>query len=254
MRIKQIKRIREKLKNNQVSLGTWQQIPHGSISEILGQSKFDWVTLDLEHGSMSIHQLPDLCRAIELNGALPLARIAEAIPKDCKQALDSGAGGIIAPMIESAEQLRMVKDACSWPPNGTRGVGFSRANLFGKNFNEYLEEANNPLLIAQIENIKAVENLDEILEVKGLDALIIGPYDLSASMNIVAEFKNPSFIEVIGQIIKLCKDYQIPYGYHIVEPDIKILDKKIEEGYQFIAYSIDAVFLQFAISNSTLSH
>ena len=243
MRLEKIKTIRKKLQNDQVSIGTWQQIPHASISEILGQAGYDWVAVDMEHGSVGIDQLPDLFRAIELGGTLPFARIAESKPKDCKQALDAGAGGIIAPMIENAEQLKMVRNACCWPPVGTRGVGFSRANLFGKNYESYKEEAQSPLLIAQIEHINAVNNLDEILQVDGLDAIIVGPYDLSASMGITGEFDSQGFIDRMDNIMSLCKKYNVPCGDHVVQPDQKLLEKRILQGYRFIAYGTDGVFL-----------
>jgi|TARA_Y100000294_G_scaffold110486_1_gene102433 2-dehydro-3-deoxyglucarate aldolase len=242
MRIEKIKIIRKKLQKNQVSIGTWQQIPHASISEILGHAGYDWVAADMEHGSVSVEQLPDLFRAIELGGTLPLARIAESKSKDCKQALDAGAGGVIAPMIESADQLETIRDACRWPPAGSRGVGFSRSNLFGKHFDEYKAEAQLPLLIAQIEHINAVNNLAEILQVKGLDAIIVGPYDLSASMGLTAEFDNKKFISVINRIITLCKKYNIPCGDHIVHPDPDLLATRIEQGFRFIAYGTDGVF------------
>ena len=244
MRLEKIKNIRSKLKGNDACIGTWQQIPHASISEILGQAGFDWVAIDLEHGAIDNHQLPDLFRAIELGGTLPLARIAESKPKNCKSALDAGAGGIIAPMITNSDQLKMVRSACSWPPVGDRGVGFSRANLFGKNFDSYLNEARAPLLVAQIENILAVDNISEILAIEGLDAILIGPYDLSASMNITAEFENPLFVQTMKKIINACRDFKIPCGYHVVKQDVKLLEQKIKDGYQFIAYSIDAVCLQ----------
>jgi len=243
MRLEKIKTIRKKLQNNQVSIGTWQQIPHASISEILGQAGYDWVAVDMEHGSISVDQLPDLFRAIELGGSLPLARIAESKLKDCKQVLDAGAGGIIAPMIESANQLNTIRDACCWPPIGSRGVGFSRANLFGKHFDEYKEEAQLPLLVAQIEHINAVNNLETILQVKGLDAIIVGPYDLSASMGLTAEFNNKKFLAVMDQVINLCKKYNVACGDHVVQPNSELLKKRIGEGYRFLAYSIDAVFL-----------
>ena len=243
MRLEKIKIIREKLQNCKVSIGTWQQIPHASISEILGHAGYDWVAVDIEHGSVSVDQLPDLFRAIELGGTLPLARIAESTPKECKQALDAGAGGIIAPMIENAEQLKMVRNACCWPPVGNRGVGFSRANLFGKNFEFYKEEAKSPLLIAQIEHINAVDNLDEILQVNGLDAIIIGPYDLSASMGSTGKFDSQKFIEIMDSIINRCEKYNVPCGDHVVFPDNSLLKERIDQGYRFIAYSIDAVFL-----------
>jgi 2-dehydro-3-deoxyglucarate aldolase len=242
-RLDAIIRIRKKLANKTPSIGTWQQIPNASISEILGNAGYDWVTIDLEHGSVGLNQLPNLFRAIELGGSLPLARIAESKPKDCKQALDSGAGGIIAPMIENAEQLKMIEQACCWPPSGKRGVGFSRANLFGKHFDEYKEEAQSPLLIAQIEHVNAVKNLDEILKVKRLDAIMVGPYDLSASMNITGDFENKDFTSIMSKILKSCNKYNIPCGDHIVEPNPNLLKKKIKQGYKFLAYSTDAIFL-----------
>ena len=243
MRFDKIKSIRKKLQHDQVSIGTWQQIPHASISEILGNSGYDWVAVDMEHGSVNVDKLPDLFRAIELGGTLPLARIAESKSKDCKQALDAGAGGIIAPMIESAEKLKMVRNACCWPPVGMRGVGFSRANLFGKHFDEYKKEAQSPLLIAQIEHINAVNNLDEILQVNGLDAIIVGPYDLSGSMGITGEFDSHEFIDVMDSIINRCKKYNIPCGDHVVQPNQKLLEKRIQQGYRFIAFGTDGVFM-----------
>jgi len=247
IRLQKIIKIREKLKNNGISVGSWMQIPSASVAEIMGNADYDWVVLDLEHGSISSNQLPDLFRAIELGNTLPLARIAQAHPKDCKQALDAGAGGIIVPMIESAEQLKSVRSACCWPPAGSRGVGFSRANLFGKYFDEYKKEAQAPLLIAQIEHISAVNNLEEILQVKGLDAIIVGPYDLSASMGLTAQFDHPDFQEVMDRILTLCQKNRIPCGDHVVQPDIKNLKKRIEQGYCFIAFSADAIFLNEAV-------
>jgi 2-dehydro-3-deoxyglucarate aldolase len=249
MRLEKINSIRKKLKNNQVSIGTWQQIPNASISEILGKAGYDWIAVDMEHGSIHIQQLPDLFRAYELGGALPLARIAQLTSKDCKQALDAGAGGIIAPMVETADQLKSIREFCCWPPTGNRGVGFSRANLFGRYFKQYNTEAQSPLLIAQIEHINAVNNLEEILQVNGLDAIIVGPYDLSASMGITEKFQNQEFIAVLEHIMSLCKKHRIPCGDHIVQPNRDLLEKRITEGYRFLAYSIDAVFLYNSSKN-----
>ena len=243
-RVEKIIDIRTSLALNQPSIGSWIQIPHPSIAEIMGQAGYEWVAVDMEHGAIAQHQLPDLFRALELGGTLPLARIAEGKAKDCKQALDAGAGGVIVPMVESAAQLIQVRDACYWPPAGTRGVGFSRANLFGKHFDAYQQEAQAPLLVAMIEHIRAVENLDEILSVQGLDAVLIGPYDLSASMGVTAEFESSEFISAMDRIRTLCNQHRIPCGMHVVIPDAGVLARRILEGYLFIAYSIDAVFLQ----------
>jgi 2-dehydro-3-deoxyglucarate aldolase len=245
-RIQKICEIRKSLAANQPSIGSWIQIPHASVAEIMGQSGYDWVAVDLEHGAISPHQLPDLFRALELGGTLPLARLAQGHSKDCKQALDAGAGGVIIPMVESAAQLAQARDACRWPPAGTRGVGFSRANLFGKHFETYAEEAQSPLLVAMIEHVRAVDNLAEILQVSGLDAIMVGPYDLSASMGLTAQFEHPEFMAVMQRICALSSENRIPSGVHVVMPDHVALKQRIAQGYRFIAYSIDAVFLASA--------
>ena len=242
-RLMAITDIRKKLNNGGVSVGSWMQIPHSSIAEIMGQSNYDWVAVDMEHGAISVHQLPDLFRALELGNTLPLVRLAHGHSKDCKQALDAGAGGVIVPMIKNADQLRKVRDATRWPPSGNRGVAFSRANLFGKNFNEYIKEAKQPLLIAMIEHINAINELDDILKVDELDAILIGPYDLSASMNLTAQFDHPEFAKAIRDIKSKSESANIPCGIHVVSPSVDDLKEKIDDNYRFIAYSIDSVIL-----------
>lgn len=241
-----IQRIRERLRAGDHSIGSWIQIPHPSIAEILGRAGYDWVAVDMEHGTVSAQQLPDLFRALELGGTLPLARVAQGAVKDCKQALDAGAGGIIVPMIESAAQLVAVRDACRWPPAGTRGVGFSRANLFGKYFEEYRAEAQAPLLVAMIEHARAVDQLDAILQVDGLDAILIGPYDLSASMGITAQFEHPDFKSAMRRIHELSQKRKVASGIHVVAPSREQLQARLAEGFRFIAYSIDSVMLDHA--------
>jgi len=242
-RLKAIKKIRKNLNDGGCSVGSWMQIPNSSIAEIMGQAGYDWVAVDMEHGAISIHQLPDLFRALELGNTLPFARLARGHYKDCKQALDAGAAGIIVPMIKSSEYLKKVRDATRWPPAGNRGVAFSRANLFGKQFDEYIEEAQQPILVAMIEHIDAIDELDEILKVKGLDAILIGPYDLSASMGLTAQFDHQEFIKVVDIIKDKAKSANIPYGIHVVKPSVNDLQEKVEDGYRFIAYSMDSVFL-----------
>lgn len=242
-RIEKIRLIRKSLQEGRPSIGSWMQIPNSSVAEIMGQAGYDWVAVDLEHGAVGIHQLPDLFRALELGGTLPLARLAHGKTKDCKQALDAGAGGVIVPMVENASQLEQVRDACRWPPAGIRGVGFSRANLFGKHFDAYIEEAQAPFLVAQIEHIRAVDNLTDILQVSGLDAIMIGPYDLAASMGLTGQFDHPDFNAAMQCIRTLSCKHNISCGVHVVMPEPALLEKRIAEGYRFIAYSIDAVFL-----------
>ena len=138
----------------------------------------------------------------------------------------TGVGGVIIPMIKTAEQLIEIIDLCCWLPKGKRGVGFSRANLYGENFEEYKEESQNPLIIAMIEHIDAIENLGYLC-VEGLDAILIGPYDLSASMSITGEFQNPLFVSTMELILKKAKKRNISAGIHIIEPNREELEFRI---------------------------
>jgi len=181
-----ITEIKEKLNNGQPTIGSWMQLSNTSVAEIMGNAGYDWVALDLEHGKFSWEQIPDLFGALELGETLPFARVAKADSNDIKQVLDAGVKGVIFPMIETAEQLEKAVASAFYPPRGTRGVGYARANKFGKDFDAYVEKAHEILLVAQIENIRAIEQLDHILQVESLDAIMVGPYDLSASMGITA--------------------------------------------------------------------
>ena len=248
-RITTVNKIRKKLRNNDVSIGSWIQLNSPDVAEIMGQAAFDWVAVDMEHGSIAHSDLPNIFRALELGGTLPIARIAEGTLSNCKQALDAGAGGIIAPMIMDAEQLEQIINWCCWPPKGIRGVGYSRANLYGKNFDSYRNEAQAPLIIAQIEHIKAVDNLESILSVGGLDATIIGPYDLSASMGLTGDLEHPDVIIACKKVIEISKKLGIPSGMHVVDPNKEKLKIATDNGYSFIAYSLDAVFLTDKIDN-----
>jgi len=236
--------IKEKLKQGLPVIGSWLQLPSVYVAEIIGQAGYDWAAIDLEHGLFPNDMLPQLFNALEKGDTVPFARVAQAHPKDIKHALDAGAKGLIFPMIFSGRELQ---DAVSWacyPPYGTRGVGYSHANKYGREFDKFVPDSSKELIIiAQIEHIRAVEALDEILIVDGLDGIIVGPYDLSASMNLTGKFDHPEFMKVIEEINNKAGEYKKPMGLHIVQPDPDLLCQKIDEGYQFIAYGVDAVFL-----------
>ena len=245
-RVNAIQKIRTSLRKGGLSIGSWIQIPHPSVAEIMGAAGYDWVAIDMEHGSIGRHQLPDLFRALELGNTLPLVRVAKGGSMECKEALDAGAGGVIVPMINDSKQLIAVRDECRWPPSGKRGVAFCRGNLFGAKFEEYKVEAQAPLLIAMIEHIDAVNCLDEILMVDGLDAILIGPYDLSASMGLMGSFDNSLFLNVLLKIMSKAEAAGVASGIHVVNASKSELIRRIKEGYRFLAYSIDSVMLNNA--------
>lgn len=258
--------IRKNLKEGKATIGTWLQFPSPDVAEMMSRAGYDWVAVDMEHGSFGPDGLPDIFRAIECGGAAPFARLPEATKVWIKSALEAGAQGLIFPMVESREQLDEAIDLATYPGQdfwrddgfpapAYRGVGFCRANSFGKKFAEYRKDiAPNIFLAAQIEHIKAVENLDEILSHKRLDAIMVGPYDLSGSMGLTGQFENPRFKEIMEKIALICEKHGSRMGLHIVEPDPATLQREIDKGCKFIAYGIDTVFLWKAAQMHTVKN
>ena len=227
------------------TIGAWMQIPSPEVAEIMGRAGYDWVAVDMEHGLFTRAGLADVCRAIELGGCLSFARVAEATKNEIKGALEAGAQGLIFPMIESRAQL---DDAISWAlypdRGGSRGVGFCRANLYGKELAAYREDAAGELiLVAQIEHVRALEDLPRILAHPRLDAIMVGPYDLSGSMGLTGRFDHPDFIAIMRRIQDVCTRHGANMGVHVVDPNPAELAERVKQGYRFIAYGIDAVFL-----------
>ncbi len=237
-----LEQVRGKLRRGEPTIGTWMQLADDSVAEIMGAAGFDWVAIDLEHGRFAEAQLPSLFRAIEATGTLPFVRLGEVSAYRIKAALDAGAKGLILPMIESAEQLERAVSWAMYPPRGTRGVGYSRANLFGSNFDTGISAAP-PLIVAQIEHIRAVDGIDALLSVSGLDAIMIGPYDLSASIGATGAFGDEAYKRALSTVIAACKRHGVPCGLHVVQPDEEALRQAIAAGHRFVAYGTDAVFL-----------
>ena len=239
--------LREKMRDGKATIGTWLQFPSADVAEVLGASGYDWVAADMEHGAFTRAILPDIFRAIELGGAAPFARIAQAELRPIKDALDSGARGLIFPMIESRAQLDRAISLSLYPDGGgSRGVGYSRANMYGRDFDAYRDSTKEVLLVAQIENIKAVDQLDSILSHPRLDAIMVGPYDLSGSMGLTGQFDHPDFVAVMNRINEACIRHGMAMGTHVVQPEPDRLADCIAAGYKFIAYGIDACFLLHA--------
>ena len=247
--------IRAALAQDKPTIGTWLQFPSAEVAELLARAGYDWVAADMEHGTFGRTGLTDIFRAIECGGAAPFARLAEATRLQIKSALEAGAQGLIFPMIESREQLDA---AISWatypgyddgrlpgePLRENRGVGFCRANAFGTRMDWYMKErASRVFLVAQIEHIRAVEHLEEILSHPRLDAIMVGPYDLSGSMGLTAQFDHPDFQAAMRRIHEVCRKHRPLMGLHIVQPDPEELARQVAQGSRFIAYGIDSVFL-----------
>ena len=234
-----IKKIKTKLR-----IGSWIQSSSTDVVEIIGNSNFDWICLDLEHGNISNEKLKDMVRVIELTKKFSFARLKSKNPDDVANILDTGVNGIIIPQVENAEDVKKVIKNTFYLPKKNRGVGFSRANKYGKDLKKYQIKQKKTVVIAIIENKKAYQNLDKILSVKELSGIFIGPYDLSASIGYFEKFESLKFKRIIEVIKNKTLKKKKICGIHVVDFNKEKLKEKINDGFNFIAYSMDTVVLR----------
>jgi 2-keto-3-deoxy-L-rhamnonate aldolase RhmA len=247
-----VNKLRIALMKNELSIGTWIQIGHPAIAEILAGVGYQWICVDLEHGSIDIETLTHLFRAIEANDVIPIARLPLNDPIWIRRSLDAGAMGLIIPMVNSAQEIESAIRHAKYPPRGTRGYGYSRANSFGMDFEEYITKANETIaIIAQIEHKEGIENIDSILQVQNLDGVFIGPLDLSGSYGKAGQLDCPEMREALQRYLESCKKHKKCAGIHIVHPDEQSIRNAINQGYKMITLGVDGVFLEMA-SNTAL--
>jgi 2-dehydro-3-deoxyglucarate aldolase len=237
-------KLKEKLQNNQLTIGSWVTIGHQSIIEIMAGAGFDWLTIDLEHSAIDISTCQNLIAHIQSNRICSLVRVGKNEEVIIKRVMDAGADGVIVPMVNSAAHAKKAVDFVKYPPTGKRGVGLGRAQKYGIGFDGYkvwLE--NEAVVIAQIEHIEAVKNINEILQAQGIDGIIIGPYDLSGSMGIPGNYECMEVQDAIQTVKAACQHHNKPLGFHVIQPEKEKLIEKINAGYTFLAFSIDFLFL-----------
>jgi 2-keto-3-deoxy-L-rhamnonate aldolase RhmA len=233
--------LRKRLKNGELVLGTILSLNSPDVAEILSQIGFDWLFIDAEHSTLDPHHLQAIFQAT--GDSIPcVVRIPLLDETVVKKTLDAGAAGLLAPQIHNAEQAEQLVKWGRYYPEGFRGLGFGRAQGYGLNVGEYLENANeNILLSVQAESEQAVRNIENIVQVKGLDAVLIGPYDLSASMGLPGQIDHPKVKAAIQHVAERCKAAGMPIG--IFGLTAEALQPYIEQGFRFIVAGVDTVLL-----------
>ena len=247
------KHLKQKLINRELTIGSWLSFSDPAVAEIMSKSGFDWLTIDMEHSGLSMDQALQLIRVIDLCQVTPLVRVPENNPNLIKRFMDMGAHGVIVPMVNSKEDAEKAVHAVKYSPIGTRGVGLSRAQKYSLAFEEYRYwNQENSIVIVQVEHIDAVKNLDSIMSVEGVDGFIIGPYDLSGSLNCPGDFDNPEMKRALDTIQEKSIKNDYLSGFHVVPIDAQLVIDKINEGIKFIAFGVDFLFLGTS-SNSCLN-
>lgn len=241
----------QRLQQNELLIGTMLTIPAPEVAEMVSKCGLDWLFMDGEHSPLSILDWQRMIQAVAGRCSCIL-RVPGNTEMEIKKALDIGAHGIIAPKVNTAAEAIQIVSWCKYPPRGERGVGLARAQGYGLDFGEYVASANDDLaVIIQVEHIDAVSNIEDIAAVEGLDAVFIGPYDLSASMGKMGQIEDSEVIAAIDKVFKACRRKNMPLGYFAVGVDG--VRPYIAQGYRLICAGVDAAFITGAATEISQS-
>ncbi len=237
-----LQEFKRKLKDGETVFGPFMKTADAAFVEIAGHAGFDFMILDMEHAPFTYANLQNLVMAAELSGTLPIVRAKNSSDIFISKALDIGALGVQVPHITSAAEAKSAISAAKFFPKGQRGMDpFVRASSYASvPKDQYFASANETLVILQLEGKEAIEHLDEIMDVEGIDILFIGPYDLSQSMGVPGQVNHPSVLGHMESIVTRAKERGIVVGTFTDTLDSARMWQNA--GIQYISYGVD-VFL-----------
>jgi len=235
-----MKTIRQDIVAGKQLSGVWCNLGSPHTPEMAAKTGFDWVLIDTEHGCGDYAAMLQQINAVEHHPCAPIVRVAANVPHFFKRALDAGAAGIMVPQVRSVKDARQAVAATRYPPNGIRGVSkVNAATGFGMDFDAYRDHTEQELVtIIQIETVEALEVVEEIAAVDGVDVLFIGPMDLSYGLGIPGDYGHQLFIEARERILKACQSAGKATGILLGSPDD--VEPRAAEGFSFMALGSDA--------------
>lgn len=238
-----VPQFRSRLRSGQKLVGSWVSMTDAIAVEIMCQAGFDFLIIDAEHGALGIETIQQQVMVANLMSVPALVRIPWNEPVIIKRVLDLGANGILVPLSATAEDVERAVAAANYPPAGIRGFGPRRPSRYGRLFREYIEVASESVLVfIQIEQEEAVRNLDSILKVQGVDALLIGSNDLSGSIGLLGQPRAPEVLQLIDETIQKGAEVNMTVGA-ASGSDPELVADWFKRGAQFVAMGGDFMFL-----------
>jgi 2-keto-3-deoxy-L-rhamnonate aldolase RhmA len=241
--------LRARLRERTPLIGTLVTLNSSETVEVLAESGFDWLFIDMEHSP--VLDTAAVQRLVQAVGSkvYTLVRLPDNSATWIKRVLDVGCDGIIVPHVDDAEDATDAIRAARYPPLGERSVGITRAHGYGARFQEYMERANQDLVVvAQIEHIDAVDCIDEIVKVDGVDAVFVGPYDLSGSLDVLGQLGHEAVRNAIDEVRTACQQTALPFG--IFTPTADGARAERDHGSTLIAVGSDVSYLSSAVSRA----
>jgi len=249
MKIKALKKLRNKLKSNEPIYGLWVTLESPSITEMAVSLGMDWVLIDAEHGHLDWKDISTHISAAMRSDTVVIVRIAERSTALSKRALDIGADGIMIPWMESVEEVEKAVSDCNYPPEGRRGIGGERATAWGQCLKEHTAEANeNVLVIPMIESIDAVPNVANMCKVDGVEIFFFGPADFSSTAGFRGQWEGPGIAEKILELKNTIKDAGKYCG--VVSTSNQNLTDRLDQGFQMLAIGTDGGLMLRSIHES----
>ncbi|MET3322346.1 HpcH/HpaI aldolase family protein [Peribacillus sp. NPDC096540] len=236
-------KIKEKINQGESVLGTFFELGGTTAVECLGIAGLDFLIIDAEHGPFDVESSMDFMRAAELRGITPFVRVKDVSRSSILKMLDIGAKGIVAPCIDTIDQVKQLVEYGKYYPIGKRGFTHARAASYGfasftKNMEEYFNICNEKtLIIPQCETQGCLDHIEEIVNIDGVDGIFIGPYDLSIGMGIPGQFADPNFVQAIERILKACKEAG-KFAF-IYSTDNSTAKKYLADGFDGVAINMD---------------
>jgi 4-hydroxy-2-oxoheptanedioate aldolase len=234
--------VRAKLRRGEPSIGTWLTLPDPVSAQLMARTGFDWLTVELEHTPTHLESAAQSFAIIAASGSVPLARIPINSVENIKRVLDTGAWGVVVPMVNSRAEAEAVVRAARYRPIGERSIGGQlHATNFDTDAATYYARANEEILVVVMaEHVDAVENIDAILSVPGIDVVFVGPNDLHASMNLAPAFDSdhPRFNAALQKILASARAHGLAAGIHV--SDAAQARRRVDEGWQFVAVASEA--------------
>ena len=227
-------------------------LPNSAIAEAMAYFGYEYIWIDGEHGAFDKRDYLTHITAINGAGSGAFVRVTANEPTLIKAVLEMGPDGIIVPMVSTAEEAAAFVSACMYPPKGTRGFGPRRASHYGKiSTKEFLEKIDDSLVkMVQVEHKDGVANIDKICEVPGIDAIVVGPYDLSASFGIAGQLMHPDMLAACKRIVERCKAHHIPIGPSMAMGDVEFLKFWMDLKPDYIFCGDDLAFVKMGAEST----
>jgi len=233
--------IKKKLGNNGSAIGAWISSGSPNLVDLLRKLDFDWFVFDMEHSAITIETVGRMVQVLNGSAITPLVRVGQIDQALLKIVLDTGAQGVVVPLVNTVEEAERAVRFCKYPPQGVRGVAATKASDYGMSLSSYIRSANDETtIIAQIETPQAVENIDEIVAVKGIDVAFVGPSDLTMTMGLMDDRSNPKVTEAMLKVVKACEGAGKAAGVMATSLDETRL--AVQRGFRFISLASEMRF------------